>query len=163
MMAIKTPKFPVHISGTHGVHIPEEYAVQFINAGQKRVQVKAFFKENTIDFHGAIQKYQGQYLISFGKRYQKELGIFPTDFFEFQLIENTTTYGVEIPNALKEVMESDPEGFSYFQKLTDGRKRGLIYYVKRFKNEQTQVDKSLIIFENLKRGITDPRELIKPI
>lgn len=162
-MAIKTPKFPVHISGTHGVSIPEEYAIVFLEAGQKRVQIKAFFKDHSIDFHGAIHKYQGQYLISFGKRYQKELGVFPTDFFEFQLIENTTEYGVEIPEAMKAVMESDPEGLSYFKNLTDGRKRGLIYYVKRFKTEQTQVDKALVIFENLKRGITDPRELIKPI
>lgn len=162
-MPISTPKFPVHITGTHGIVIPEEYAIPFLEIGQKRVQIKAFFKGNSIDFHGAIQKYQGQYFISFGKRYQKELGVFPTDFFEFQFIENTTEYGVEIPDAMKEVMDSDPEGLSYFKKLTDGRKRGLIYYVKRFKNEQTQVDKSLMIFENLKRGITDPRELIKPL
>ncbi|WP_299767696.1 YdeI/OmpD-associated family protein [uncultured Dokdonia sp.] len=162
-MPTSTPRFPVHITGTHGIVIPEEYAIPFLETGQKRVQIKAFFKENSFDFHGAIQKYQGQYFISFGKRYQKELGVFPTDFFEFQLLENTTEYGVEIPDTMKEVMDSDPEGLSYFKKLTDGRKRGLIYYVKRFKNEQTQVDKSLMIFENLKRGITDPRELIKPL
>lgn len=160
-MGLESPKFPVHITGTHAVIVPEEHAIPFVNAGHKRVQIKAFFKEKIIDFHGAIRLYQGNYLVSFGKRYQKELGVFPTDFFEFQLFENTTTYGVEIPAALQAVMDSDPEGVSYFKKLTDGRKRGLIYYVKRFKNEQTQVDKSLLIFENLKRGITDPRELIK--
>lgn len=161
-MVLQTPKFPVHITGTHGVIIPEKHAVAFSEAGHKRVQVKAFFKEKNIEFHGALRLYQGNYIISFGKRYQKELGVFPTDFFEFQLFENTTRYGVEIPKTMQAVMDSDPEGFSYFEKLTDGRKRGLIYYVKRFKNEQTQVDKSLIIFENLKQGMTDPRELIKP-
>lgn len=158
---MNTPKFPVHITGTHGVVIPEAYAIPFLEANQKRIQIKAFFEGNSIDFHGAIHKYQGQYLISFGKRYQKELGVFPTDFFEFQLFENTTEYGVEIPEAMQAVMDSDPEGLSYFKKLTDGRKRGLIYYVKRFKNEQTQVDKSLLIFDNLKRGVTDPKQLIK--
>lgn len=161
-MILKTPKFPVHITGTHGVIIPEEHAVPFADAGHKRIHIKAFFKDKQLAFHGALRLYQGKYIISFGKRYQKELGVFPTDFFEFQLFENTTTYGVEIPEAMKAVMESDPEGFSYFENLTDGRKRGLIYYIKRFKNEQTQVDKSLLIFENLKRGITDPRKIIKP-
>ncbi len=125
------------------------------------MHVKAFFKENIIEFHGALRLYQGDYLIRFSKRYQKELGVFPSDFFEFQLFENTTTYGVEIPEALQAVMDSDSIGFSYFKKLTDGRKRGLIYYIIRFKNKQKQVDKSLLIFKNLKRGITNPRELIK--
>lgn len=161
-MPISTPKFPVHITGTHGVIIPEEHAVPFAAAGHKRIHIKAFFKDTQVDFHGALRLYQGNYIVSFGKRYQKELGVFPTDFFEFQLFENTTPYGVEIPETMQAVMDSDLEGFSYFEKLTDGRKRGLIYYVKRFKNEQTQVDKSLLIFENLKQGITDPRELIKP-
>ncbi|MFC4635512.1 YdeI/OmpD-associated family protein [Dokdonia ponticola] len=162
-MVLQTPKFPVHITGTHGVIIPEEHAKVFADAGHKRIHIKAFFKDNQIAFHGALRLYQGNYIVSFGKRYQKELGVFPTDFFEFQLFENTTTYGVEIPETMKAVMESDTEGYSYFEKLTDGRKRGLIYYVKRFKNEQTQVDKSLLIFDNLKRGITDPRELIKQL
>lgn len=161
-MPISTPKFPVHITGTHGVIIPEKHALSFAETGHKRIHIKAFFNDKQMEFHGALRLYQGNYIVSFGKRYQKELGIFPTDFFEFQLFENTTTYGVAIPEAMKAVMESDPEGYSYFEQLTDGRKRGLIYYVKRFKNEQTQVDKSLLIFNNLKRGITDPRELIKP-
>jgi hypothetical protein len=160
-MPLKTSKFPVHITGTHGVIIPKEHAIPFVDAGHKRIHIKAFFEKNSMEFHGALRLYQGDYIVSFGKRYQKELGLFPTDFFEFQLFENTTTYGVEIPEAFQAVMESDPEGVSYFEKLTDGRKRGLIYYIKRFKNNQTQVDKTLIIFENLKQGTTDPRELIK--
>lgn len=160
-MGLRSPKFAVHITGTHAVIVPQEHAIIFVNEGHKRIHIKAFFEEKSIEFHGALRLYQGTYLVSFGKRYQKELGVFPSDFFEFQLFENTTTYGVEIPEAFQAVMDSDPEGVSYFENLTDGRKRGLIYYIKRFKNEQTQVDKSLLIFENLKLGITDPRELIK--
>lgn len=160
-MLLNTPRFTVNITGTHGIHIPEEHAVPFAKAGHKRIQIKAYFKEQTIEFHGALHLYQGVYLISFGKRYQKALGVFPTDFFELQLFENTTKYGVEVPESLQAVMDSDPEGFALFENLTDGKKRSLIYYVSRFKTSQTQVDKSLLIFENLKLGIKDHRELVK--
>ncbi len=160
-MLLSTPRFTVTITGTHGIHIPEEHATPFVKANHKRIQIKAYFNDKIIDFHGALHLYQGIYMISFGKRYQKELGVFPTDFFELQLFENTTTYGVEVPEALQAVMDSDPQGFALFENLTDGKKRSLIYYISRFKTPQTQVDKSLLIFENLKLGIKDHRELVK--
>lgn len=161
-------RFEVTLSGTiattgsHSVLIPIEIASAFAKAGHKRIAIKAFFKNKEINFHGALHFYKEQYLISFGKRYQKELGIFPSDYFELQLLEDQSKYGVEVPGALQAVMDSDPEGFELFESLTPGKKRSLIYYIARFKTEQTQVDKALIIFSNLKRGIRDQRELLKP-
>jgi uncharacterized protein YdeI (YjbR/CyaY-like superfamily) len=154
-------RFTVHIEGTHAVVIPDDVGNAFAKSGHSRVAVKAFFKANEFDFHGKIHLFKGQYLISFGKRYQKAIGVFPTDFFELQLIEDTSKYGVEVPASFQAVLDSDPEGAVIFENLTPGRKRGLIYYIARFKTAQTQIDKSLIIFENLKRGLRDPREIIK--
>jgi hypothetical protein len=160
-------RFEVTLSGTiattgsHSVLIPIEIASAFAKAGHKRIAIKAFFENKEINFHGALHFYKEQYLISFGKRYQKELGIFPSDYFELQLLEDQSKYGVEVPGALQAVMDSDPKGFELFESLTPGKKRSLIYYIARFKTEQTQVDKALIIFSNLKRGIRDQRELIK--
>lgn len=150
-------------TGSHSIVIPDGIAHAFAKAGHKRVAIKAYFEDNTIEFHGALHHYKGQYLISFGKRYQKALGIFPSDYFELQLFEDQSKYGVEVPESLQAVMDSDPEGFDLFEQLTPGKQRSLIYYVARFKREQTQVDKALIIFENLKRGIRDQRELVKPL
>lgn len=160
-------RFEVTLSGTipttgsHSVLIPIEIASAFAKAGHKRIAIKAFFENKEINFHGALHFYKEQYLISFGKRYQKELGVFPSDYFELQLLEDQSKYGVEVPGALQAVMDSDPEGFELFESLTPGKKRSLIYYIARFKTEQTQVDKALIIFSNLKRGIRDQRELLK--
>ncbi len=156
-------RFTVHVEGTHAVIIPDDVGCAFAKAGHARVAVKAYFEGNELDFHGKLHFYKEQYLISFGKRYQKALGVFPTDFFELQLLEDKSKYGVEVPASLQAVLDSDPKGAAIFESLTPGRKRGLIYYVSRFKTAQTQIDKSLIIFENLKRGIRDPKEIIKPL
>jgi len=160
---LTSKRFPVILEGTHGLVVPDEVVLPFIEAGHKRIQILAYFEDRMISFHGAIHRYKERYLISFGKRYQKELGVLPTDFFEIQFKEDTTQYGVEIPEEFQAVLDSDPEGAAHFSTLTDGRKRGLIYYIIRFKTSQTRIDKSIIILENLKRGIRDPREIIKPL
>jgi hypothetical protein len=154
-------KFEVRITGAHGIIIPDAIAKPFTDAGHKRVKLNASFKDNTLDFHGALHYYQDNYRISFGKRYQKQLGVTSNDYFELQMAEDTSKYGVEVPEEFAAVMESDPEAAAIFEGFTDGKKRSLIYYVIRFKSSQTRIDKSIIISENIKLGITDPRELTK--
>ncbi len=158
---LTSKKFEVSIVGTHGLIVPAEIAEPFVKAGHDRVEIRAFFDSNNIRFHGKLHHVQGQYRVSFGRRYQKELGVDRSDFFLLQLLENTTEFGVEIPEEFSAVFESDPEAMEGFRRLTDGKKRSLIYYVSRFKNSQTKIDKALIIAENIKMGITDQRELVK--
>lgn len=161
MAILVSPTFEVSIEGTHALVIPDVIAAPFIKAKQNRVAFKAFFEGNEIFFHGKLHRYQNRYVISFGKRYQKELGIAKNDLFTLQLIENTSKYGVEMPEELQAVLESDLEAFECFERLTDGKKRSLIYIIRRIKNSQTRIDKALIISENLRMGVTDLRELTK--
>lgn len=157
----RSTKFEVTITGTHGVVVPTQEAQPFLDKGHSRVALKAFFKGKEISFHGKLHKRNEEVLISFGKRYQKELGVTTSDFFELQISEDTTEYGVEMPEEFSAVLETDEKAFELFKKLTDGKKRSLIYYILRFKNTQTRVDKALLICENLKIGITDLKQLIK--
>lgn len=158
---LSSEPFEVTITGTHAVHIPAFYMLPFIEAGHKRIKLLASFKNRELVFYGAIRKYKGVYLMSFGKRYQKEMGIDKADYFRLQLFENDTKYGVEMPEEFQAVLESDPQAAEGFERLTDGKKRSLIYYIARFKSSQLKIDKALIITENIKLGITDGRELIK--
>lgn len=97
------------------------------------------------------------------KKIKKKLGVFPTDYFTVQLSEDTSKYGVEMPEEFEAVLQSDPEAFEIFETLTAGKKRSLIYYILKIKNSQNRIDKALLITENLKRGIRDNRELIKKL
>ena len=160
---LKSKIFEVCVEGYHSIFLPEEEVLPFAEKGHTRAQFIASHNGRTYTFHGALKKIKGQYALTFGKRSQKELGIYPTDYFDLQIIEDTSRYGVEMPEEFQAVLDSDPEAFSIFEGFTDGKKRSLIYYVLRFKNAQTRIDKALIITENMKRGITHGPDLIKPI
>ena len=158
---LQSPKFEVNVTGTHSVIVPYTYAQPFIEDKHSRVALKAFYKGNTISFHGKLHKRNDEVLISFGKRYQKELGVTTSEYFQLQILENTTKYGVEMPEEFKAVIETDYEALQLFERLTDGKKRSLIYHIIRIKDTQKRVDRALLISENLKKGLTDLKLLTK--
>jgi len=158
----KSPVFEIAVTGNYySLLLPEGIITPFLEKNIKRVKAIASFEGKKLEFYGAIQKRNGNYYMMFGKRYQKELGLFPNDIFELQFFEDTSKYGVEVPEEFEAVMLSDYDAYEIFETLTDGRKRGLIYAIARYKNSQIKIDKTLLLCENLKRGIRDPRELFK--
>lgn len=161
-LTVKSEVFEITITGKyHALHIPDAIVRPFLEKSLKRVKVKASFKERQISFHGAIQNRNGKFCMVFGQRYQKQLGLFPNDFFQMQLFKDTSKYGVDIPEELEAVLSSDYEANQIFESFTAGKMRGIIYAVLGYKNVQTRIDKSLLICENLKRGIRRNPELLK--
>ena len=160
---MQSAEFEVALRGSHSLVVPDNHALQFIKKGHKRVRVVAKFEGRSISFHAAIQQYQGRYVITFGKRYQKELGVFANDYFQLQFFEDTSRYGVDMPEELQAVLDGDIEAMEIFSSFTEGKIRSIIYIISRYKNVQTRVDKSLILTENLKRGVRDTRELFRPV
>ena len=66
-----------------------------------------------------------------------------------------------MPEEFKAVIETDYEALQLFERLTDGKKRSLIYHIIRIKDTQKRVDRALLISENLKKGLTDLKLLTK--
>lgn len=162
MNPLKTNPFEIAITGDYySLLLPLEIIEPFLEKAIKRVKVKATFEEKVLEFHGAIQKRKGNYYMMFGKRYQKELGIFPNDYFQLQFFEDKSTYGVDMPEELEAVLMSDYSAFKIFESFTAGRQRALIYAILRYKSSKTRIDKSILICENLKKGIRDYRLLLK--
>jgi len=160
---MESPVFEVTVIGTHTVIIPNEIALSFIDQGHSRVQVEAQFETKTISFFAAIRKYHGQYTMMFSKNKQKQLGLLPTDGFQLQFFEDTSKYGVEVPKEFEAVLLSDYDAYQIFESFTKGKQRGIIYMITRFKGSQKKIDKALILCENLKRGMRDNKELLKPL
>ncbi|GAA0872103.1 hypothetical protein GCM10009117_12500 [Gangjinia marincola] len=158
---LKTDSFQLQLFNTYTLIFPQEIIQPFLDQKQQRVKVNASFGEKHIEFYGALQKRKGEYRMMFSKAKQKELGIEIGDTLTLQLFEDTSKYGVEMPEEFEAVLMSDHEAYELFESLTDGFKRSLIYYILRQKGEQKRVDKALIITENLKRGIRDRREITK--
>lgn len=147
----------------HSVQIPVEIATPFIEKSHKRVKVVASFEGKSLEIYAALNKWKdGSFSIMFSKNNQKTLGIFPNDYFQIQLLEDTSKYGVDLPEEFEAVMFSDYEAHQIFESFTPGKKRGIIYMIARYKNSQTRIDKAILLCENLKRGIRDNKELLKP-
>ncbi|PQB05988.1 hypothetical protein BST85_06745 [Aureitalea marina] len=144
----------------HSLIIPDDLAVSMLDGGKKRVVVHGRYQEKEVEFHAALQRIKGSYRIMFSKKHQKSLGVGPTDPVEIRLSPDTSKYGVEVPEEFQAVLDSDPVAYAQFESLSDGLKRSLIYYVKRFKNSQTRIDKSLVIANNLALGISNGKELV---
>ncbi|MFS4467999.1 YdeI/OmpD-associated family protein [Maribacter sp. 2210JD10-5] len=162
MAVLQSEPFEITLTGKYySLLLPEHIVQPFLEKNERRVKVKASFKGKEIEFHAAIQKRNGNYVMMFGKKHQKTLGIFLNDYFQMQFFEDTSKYGVETSEEFEAVMTSDPVASELFETLTDGRKRGLIYAIDRYKNSQTRIDKYLNLCENLKKGIRDPQELLK--
>lgn len=162
MAKIKTEPFDITITGSYySLLLPQGIIQPFLEKNIKRVKAKASFEGKELHFHGAIQKRKGNYYMMFGKRYQKQLGLFPNDYFQLQFFEDDSKYGVEMPEEFEAVLNSDYEAFQIFETLTDGKKRGLIYAIARYKGTQTRIDKSILICENLKRGVRHGPDLLK--
>ncbi|MFH6604299.1 hypothetical protein ACEZ3G_12475 [Maribacter algicola] len=95
---MKRKVFETSVSGSdHSLMLPEEIVLPFLEKNKKRVKIKAFFEGRELIFYGAILNIKRNYLMTFGKRYQKESGVFPNHYFQWQLFEDDSKYGVEMP------------------------------------------------------------------
>lgn len=160
---IKSEKFKLNLIHKSLLFIPEKIAQPFLKTKDKRAKFKVISNKTTIEFHGALKldKSSGDYKVMFSKEKQKTLGLVLGDEFSIQLFEDTSKYGVEMPEELEAVLQSDYNAFTIFESLTAGQKRSIIYAIKKIKNSQTRIDKSLIACDNLQRGIRNPMELLK--
>ena len=160
---MKSEVFSVGLLNKYKISIPENVFKPFHDNKISRVKVTATFKGNKIEFYAAVKKDKntGDYEMMFGKRLQKELGVFLNDYFSMQFFEDTSKYGVDMPEELDAVFKTDFEAFDIFESLTPGKQRSIIYTIIRIKTSQTRIDKALIMCDNLKRGERNPMKLFK--
>lgn len=141
------------------ISLPENMAKSFIDAGTKRIICK--INRNT-ELHRAIQSSKDfGYYIMLGKSTLKSANLTIGQSIEVELVKDETAVEALIPEALDAVLKSDFEAYEAFNKLTPGKKRSIMYLVTGVKSEQKQVERALKIMENIKIGITKPKDLLK--
>ncbi len=89
----------------------------------------------------------GHFYIIMATRYLKQLKKNKGDQVIFEIFEDPNPLGVEIPEALQELLAQDEAAKTVFDKLTDGKKRSLIYSTQRIKNIDKQIQNSLDFLE----------------
>ncbi len=99
---------------------------------------------------GLMPDGDGNYFIILNKARMKAFKLSMGQSISVTLEKDTSKYGMPMPEEFEEVLSTDLDGQKYFEQLTDGKKRNLIYMVAKVKNVDLKVTKSLIILDHLK-------------
>lgn len=92
----------------------------------------------------------GSHYILINKQELKQLGLVLNEKVNVSLEPDNSTYGMPMDDEFRAVLDSDPEGERYFEALTPGKKRTLLYMVNKIKNGQKKINRSIIIIDHLK-------------
>lgn len=137
-------------SGLWGYHykIPQEIVDALSSDGNRRILFKVDEHEA---FHAAfLPDGSGNWFVMLNKERLKEFGVKLGQKSEIRIWKDTSKYGMKMPPAFEELLDQDPEGSKFFEKLTDGKKRTLIYMVAKPKSEETRLRKAIVILHHLK-------------
>ena len=145
--------------GTHIVCLSDDVAQEFLSKGHKRILCTL---DSHLELHMAImKKKEGPYYLRIGKKHMKALDKGHGEWVKIVLEEDTSPNQFEQSEVWVEVLSSDPEALEAWEKLTEGRKRSLIYVVKGVKSIEKQIERALKITKKLKLGISNPKGILK--
>lgn len=81
----------------------------------------------------------GNFFVIVATKHIEKLGKQPGDSVNFRIDKDPDQLGVEMPEVLEVFLAQDSESAKVFGKLTDGKKRSLIYGINKIKNIDIQV------------------------
>jgi Bacteriocin-protection, YdeI or OmpD-Associated/Domain of unknown function (DUF1905) len=147
---------------SNGMHyiLPD---VKIVSRLTKNGNKRAICKLNdTVEFHCAfMSKKEGGHFIIIGSALCKKLKIKPGSEVTAAFSADEREYQFEMPEELKEVLDTDPAAHKIFHSLTKGNQRGLMYLVTLVKSSDKKIERALKIAEKIKASITSLRLILK--
>ncbi|NNE27178.1 MAG: DUF1905 domain-containing protein [Saprospiraceae bacterium] len=133
---------------SYHIIVPMKIYDQLTSDGKKRVLCTI---EDNETFHaGFMPDGKGNYFIKLNKERMLNYALSLGEMVEVKLEKDHSKYGMAMPEEFQAVLDSDFEGANYFEALTDGKKRSLIYAVDSVKNGDKRISKALTILDHLK-------------
>ncbi len=139
-------KFDSKLWGHH-FPVPKSIASQFVEGNDRRIKC---IVNNQHLMQSALMPYSDGFFILINANLVTKLGLKINEEVLIQLEKDTTEYGLPMPESFSALLEQDEEGAGYFERLTPGKKRALIYIVGNVKNIDSQLNKGLAILDHLK-------------
>lgn len=123
--------------GYHYIQIPSST----INTFEKKRKTRLICTlDNAVSYRCGLNHLgNGDFFIIVAKKYLEELGKGIGDAVDWKIEEDPDPLGVEIPEVLAVLLTQDTQANAIFQKLTDGKKRNLIYSIIKIKDFDVQV------------------------
>ena len=110
---------------------------------------------NKLTFHCSLMpsgRQKGSFYISINKTNRDKLGLEPGDTVDVELVRDDSKYGMPMPSEFKEVLRQDAEGKRFFEALTPGKQRTLLWYTVKYKDEDRRIHTALTMIEHLKKN-----------
>jgi len=143
------------------IPIPNDVANVFVKEKKNKRVVCDFQNGKQIVHCALMPDGLGGWFINMNKELRKKLGLHLHDDVEISMTEDSSKYGMPMPEEFDELLNMDPEGSELFHALTAGKQRTLIHLVGKYKSSDTRINKALIIVNYLKytQGNLDYKEL----
>lgn len=143
----------------HYFMLDKKIVITLTKGGNKRAICKL---NDEIEFHCAIMpKKEGGHFVNVGSSICKKLKLKEGSKISATFSVDKTDYQFEMPEELREVLNTDAKAEKLFHSLTDGNQRGLIYLVKQVKSVDKRIERALKIVEQIKNGVTSTRLILK--
>jgi hypothetical protein len=133
----------------HHFKVPKEIAETFIVDNNRRIIAEI---NGMVRFNCALMPYGEVFYILVNKDTRKKLSLVEGDMAEISITKDTSEYGMDMPDEFLVVMQADELAWQYFEALTMGKKRSLLYLVGKVKNIDSRINKSLAIALHLKEN-----------
>lgn len=133
---------------SYHVIVPDDIYLALTKDGNKRVICSINNKE---EFHaGLMPDGKGQWFIMLNKEKMKTFELNLGEVVTLSVVKDNSKYGMKVSKEFEEVLSQDSEGKRFFEKLTSGKKRNLIYIIEKVKSSDKRITKSLVILNHLK-------------
>ena len=129
--------------------ISKEVGDPFVEGSNRRITCS--INGNT-PYQCALMHIEGGYYILVNNQIRKKLGINEGDKISVTIEKDQSEFGHEVPESFQVLMDQDKDGREFFEQLTKGKQRSLIYLVNKVKNVDSQLAKGLAIMHHLKES-----------
>jgi Bacteriocin-protection, YdeI or OmpD-Associated/Domain of unknown function (DUF1905) len=146
-------------SSMHYIMLDAKLVTKLTKDNNKRVICTI---NKTEKLHCAIMpKKDGGHFVMISSSICKKLKLKVGTEIEASFVIDKTEYQFDMPEELKEVLDTDEEANKIFHALTPGNQRGLIYLLSLVKSSDKKIERALKIAERIKLGISSPRLILK--
>ena len=135
-----------------GAHLPVPVtAVRRLSSKGSRRVVCALNGSKT--FRCAVLPYSpGRWVVTVNQTLRRSLGLDFGDRVEVSLTPDESRYGHPMPSELAEAIHQDPVARAYFNALTMGRQRTLLYIVNGVKDPLRRAHRATVILRHLTKN-----------
>lgn len=151
-LVVKNP-----VTGMTALHFKAEDVRDLGLVNEKRVLACV----GDIEWHCSLWSDESTFYLHVHAQLLKKLKAFEGEELELTLKKDNSEYQAPFPEEWQEILWSDPDAKVYFDALTPGGKRTILFYLNRFKSSEKRIEWGLSIAEKLKEGETDLMRLMR--